>query len=81
MGFPVSFAPDRSGTGRARHGGDGSNTTRSYVSGISRTSSTSSLTACDLVSQYLSTAAKHGLTFFDALVMLTQGRPWMPAIE
>jgi transposase len=28
---------------------------------------------------YLSTAAKHGLTFFDALVMLTGGQPWMPA--
>jgi len=28
---------------------------------------------------YLSTAAKHGLTFFDALVMLTEGQPWMPA--
>jgi hypothetical protein len=26
-------------------------------------------------------AAKHGLTFFDALVMLTSGQPWMPAIE
>lgn len=24
-------------------------------------------------------AAKHGLQFFDALVMLTEGRPWMPA--
>jgi hypothetical protein len=28
---------------------------------------------------YLSTAAKHGLCFFDSLVMLTEGRPWMPA--
>jgi hypothetical protein len=27
---------------------------------------------------YRSTAAKHGLTFFDALVMLTQDRPWVP---
>ena len=52
MGFPVSSAPDRSGTGHARHGGDRSNTTRSYVSGISQTSSTSSLTTCDLVSQW-----------------------------
>ena len=32
------------------------------------------------IRSYLSTAAKHGLTFFDALVMLTQGQPWMPAI-
>jgi transposase len=28
---------------------------------------------------YLSTAAKHGLGSFDALVMLTEGEPWMPA--
>jgi putative transposase len=52
LGFPVSSAPDRSGTGHARHGGDRSNTTRSYVSGISQTSSTSSLTTSDLVSQW-----------------------------
>jgi putative transposase len=52
LGFPVSSAPDRSGTGHARHGGDRSSTTRSYVSGISQTSSTSSLTTCDLVSQW-----------------------------
>jgi transposase len=26
----------------------------------------------------LSTAAKHGLTCFDALIKLTEGRPWMP---
>jgi hypothetical protein len=48
----VSSAPDRSGTGHARHGGDRSSTTCSYVSGISQTSSTSSLTTCDLVSQW-----------------------------
>ena len=61
MGFPVSSAPDRSGTGHARHGGDRSNTTCSYASGISQTSSTSSLTTCDLVSQwgqFLSAQAK-----------------------
>jgi len=52
LGFPVSSAPDRSGTGHARHGGDRSNTTCSYVSGTSQTSSTSSLTTCDLVSQW-----------------------------
>ena len=34
----------------ARHGGDRSDTTRSYVPGISQTSSTRSLTTCDLVS-------------------------------
>ena len=31
------------------------------------------------IRSYLSTAAKHGMGFFDALVMLTEGRPWMPA--
>ena len=28
---------------------------------------------------YVSTAAKHGRNFFDTLVMLAEGRPWMPA--
>jgi transposase len=31
------------------------------------------------IRSYLSTAAKHGLSFFDALVMLTEGEPWIPA--
>ncbi len=31
------------------------------------------------IRSYLSTAAKHGLTFFDALITLTEGQPWMPA--
>ena len=31
------------------------------------------------IRSYLSTAAKHGLSFFDALVMLAEGEPWMPA--
>ncbi len=31
------------------------------------------------IRSYLSTAAKHGLSFFDALVMLTEDHPWMPA--
>jgi len=31
------------------------------------------------IRSYLSTAAKHNLNFFDALVMLTNGKPWMPA--
>jgi transposase len=30
------------------------------------------------IRSYLSTAAKHGVPFFTALVMLTEGRPWMP---
>jgi hypothetical protein len=34
----------------------------------------------DLAAQptLLSTAAKHGLSFFDALVMLAEGEPWTP---
>jgi transposase len=31
------------------------------------------------IRSYLSTAAKHGLGLFDALVMLTEDQPWMPA--
>ena len=31
------------------------------------------------IRSYLSTAAKHGLNFFDALVMLTEGQPWIPS--
>jgi transposase len=31
------------------------------------------------IRSYLSTAAKHGLNFFDALVALTEGQPWIPA--
>jgi len=31
------------------------------------------------IRSYLPTAAKHGLSFFDALVTLTEGQPWMPA--
>ena len=30
------------------------------------------------IRSYLSTAAKHGLNFFDALVKLTEGEPWTP---
>jgi hypothetical protein len=30
------------------------------------------------IRSYLSTAAKHGISFFDALVVLTEGQPWMP---
>ena len=59
LGFSVSFAPSRSGTGHARHGGDRPSTTCSYVPGISQTSSTSSLTTCDLVSQCRFIPAHH----------------------
>jgi putative transposase len=73
LGFPVSSAPDRSGTGHARHGGDRSNTTCSYVSGISQTSSTSSLTTCDLVSQWRQflTAQAHAIIACDFLIVET----------
>lgn len=30
------------------------------------------------IRSYLSTAAKHDVSFFDALVMLTDGHPWIP---
>ncbi len=30
------------------------------------------------IRSYLSTAAKHGLSFFDAFVTLAEGEPWMP---
>jgi hypothetical protein len=33
------------------------------------------------IRSYLSTAAKHGLAFFDALVMLTSCRPWSPPLN
>jgi transposase len=33
------------------------------------------------IRSYLSTAARHDVSFFDAFVMLTEGRPWMPAPE
>ena len=50
---------------------------RQKVSGCLRTL-TGAKQFCAIRS-YLSTAAKHGLRFFDALVMLTEGRPWAPA--
>ncbi|MGH3545794.1 MAG: IS66 family transposase [Mycobacteriales bacterium] len=31
------------------------------------------------IRSYLSTAAKHGRDFFDTLVMLAEGQPWLPA--
>lgn len=49
---------------------------RQKVSGCLRTV-TGARQFCAIRS-YLSTAAKHGLSFFDALVMLTEGRPWIP---
>ena len=49
---------------------------RQKVSGCLRTL-TGAQQFCAIRS-YLSTAAKHGRTFFDTLVMLAEGRPWMP---
>lgn len=49
---------------------------RQKVSGCLRTM-TGARQFCAIRS-YLSTAAKHGLTFFDALVMLAAGHPWIP---
>ena len=31
------------------------------------------------IRSYLSTAAKHGMHFLEALLMLTEGNPWMPS--
>jgi hypothetical protein len=50
---------------------------RQKVSGCLRTM-TGARQFCAIRS-YLSTAAKHGLGYFDALVMLAEGEPWMPA--
>jgi transposase len=33
------------------------------------------------IRSYLATAAKHGTDFLQALVMLAEGDPWMPATE
>ena len=52
---------------------------RQKVSGCLRTL-TGAKQFCAIRS-YLSTAAKHGKHFFEVLVMLTEGRPWLPAIS
>ena len=49
---------------------------RQKVSGCLRTL-TGAAQFCAIRS-YLSTAAKHGRALFDALVMLTEGQPWLP---
>jgi hypothetical protein len=51
---------------------------RQKVSGCLRTL-TGAAQFCAIRS-YLSTAAKHGKHFFEVLVMLAEGRPWLPAI-
>jgi hypothetical protein len=50
---------------------------RQKVSGCLRTL-TGAQQFCAIRS-YLSTAAKHGKQFFDTLIMLAEGRPWLPA--
>ena len=50
---------------------------RQKVSGCLRTL-TGARQFCAIRS-YLSTAAKHGTGFFEALIMLAKGEPWMPA--
>ena len=50
---------------------------RIKVSGCMR-SMTGAQNFCAICS-HLSTAAKHGLHFFEVLVMLSEGRPWLPA--
>jgi len=52
---------------------------RQKVSGCLRTL-TGAQQFCAIRS-YLSTAAKHGHTFFDTLVRLAEGQPWMPAYQ
>jgi transposase len=52
---------------------------RQKVSGCLRTL-TGARQFCAIRS-YLSTAAKHGIGSFDALIMLTKGKPWMPAAD
>jgi transposase len=52
---------------------------RQKVSGCLRTL-TGAQQFCAIRS-YLSTAAKHGRHFFDTLVMLAEGRPWLPTTQ
>ncbi len=49
---------------------------RQKVSGCLRTMTGASQFCA--IRSYLSTTAKHGLSFFDALIMLTEDEPWMP---
>jgi transposase len=52
---------------------------RQKVSGCLR--SLTGATQFCAIRSYLSTAAKHHQHFFDILVMLAEGRPWLPAIQ
>jgi transposase len=50
---------------------------RQKISGCLRT--TAGARQFCAIRSYLSTAAKHGLSFLGVLIMLAQGEPWMPA--
>jgi transposase len=50
---------------------------RQKISGCLRT--LAGATQFCAIRSYLSTATKHGKHFFEVLVMLTEGRPWLPA--
>jgi transposase len=50
---------------------------RQKISGCLRT--LAGATQFCAIGSYLSTATKHGKHFFEVLVMLTEGRPWLPA--
>jgi transposase len=52
---------------------------RQKVSGCLRT--LTGATQFCAIRSYLSTAAKHSRNLFDTLVMLTEGRPWLPATQ
>ena len=52
---------------------------RQKVSGCLRT--LTGATQFCAIRSYLSTAAKHGKHFLEVLVMLAQGRPWLPAYQ
>jgi transposase len=52
---------------------------RQKISGSMRTL-TGAEHFCHLRS-YLATATKHGINLYDALIQLTSGRPWIPAIS
>jgi len=49
---------------------------RQKVSGCLRT--LSGATGFCAIRSYLATAAKHGITFTNALTALAEGRPWLP---
>jgi hypothetical protein len=55
--------------------------TWNFWTGPTRTNASTGAWQFFAIGSRLSTAAKHGLAFFEVLVMLTSGRPWMPAVE